>query len=254
VLAQLESRLKQTNAKYVADSINFSRYGKLIGCNAVSKLEYDYAKLSMEHSKQDWLYTQKLIQETKANLNLNLAKAKSELTAQQLNLAHQTLVSNNAGVVIKVLKSEGDWVRKGETLAEIATGDYIAKLLIAEDDINKLEIGQRVYVELNTHRDHAYEALLTKIYTYFDTKEQSFVAEARFLKPIGSLKSLTQLQANIVIGERKHALVVPAQYIVNDSAVSCKSGVKKVRLGIKAGGWVEILQGLADEDTLILPN
>lgn len=254
VLAQLEARLKQAHLKYITDSISYSRFQHLIHSNAISKADFEQAKLLAENAKQEWLYIQHQLADTKAALQLNATKAQSDLTVQNLNLQHQSIVGMEAGIVNRVYKTQGDWVRKGETLAEVGSGQFIAKLFIAEEDIEKICRGQKVFIELNTKRNYAYDAYISKVYPYFDAKEQSFVAEACFEQPILNLKTYTQLQANIIIAVKKQALVIPTRYVLNDSFVCCSTGTKSVSLGIKTGDWVEVLKGLNDDERLILPN
>ncbi len=254
LLEQLESQQLQAYNKYLTDSINLLRNRSLVSSNAVSKSDYERVKLASENSKLEWQYSKNVMEETKATLQLNIVKSKSDFAVQQQNLEHQTICSQQAGLISKLFKSEGDWVRKGESLAEIASGEFVAKLLIAEDDINKLIIGQKVYIELNTRRNFTYEACLTKIYPCFDAKEQSFIAEARFIHPIPNLKSYTQLQANIIIAQRKQALVVPSNYVFMDSLVRCSTGTQKINIGIKTAEWVKVIQGIKDDEILFLPD
>jgi hypothetical protein len=147
-------------------------------------------------------------------------------------------------------------VRRGETLAEIGSGHFIARLLVAEEDIVRIKPGQEVFIELNTQKNKSYKAGITKIYPAFDPKDQSFIAEAEFTEPVPEIKSGTQLQANIVIGEKQQALVIPSSYLLPDNYVIREGSDEKVQVitGIKTAEWVEILSGLSEKDVLTLPG
>ena len=60
-------------------------------------------------------------------------------------------------------------IKRGEQVAEIGSGEFIAKLLIVEEDINKIKVGQDVFIELNTDKNKSYKAILSKVYPFFDS-------------------------------------------------------------------------------------
>jgi len=74
-----------------------------------------------------------------------------------------------------------------------------------------------------------------------------------FDESIGSLKSGTQLQANIRINEKADALVIPAEYLLpGDFIMDKNNGQVKVTVGIRNSDWVEILSGTDDSSTILL--
>lgn len=256
VLMQLNAQLIQAKNKLSNDSLNFRRYQNLVKSNAVSQADYDKAMLSFDNSQQELQAIENQIADTKKNLSLDLIRAKASLASQQSTSSYYTLSSAVDGTVLQKFKKDGELVKKGETVAEIGSGAFIAKLFISEEDINKIKLGQDVYIELNTEKNRGFQAIISKIYPSFDTQEQSFVAEARFIEPIMSIKSGTQLQANIVIQQKRDALVVPTNYLLPNNNVMIADGRKKVEVtvGIKTTQWTEILKGLDENTTIVLPN
>lgn len=256
ILQQLNAQRAQLKNKLTNDSLNFLRYNNLIKSNAVSQLDYERAKLAFDNSLQELQATEILISDTKKNLELELIKSKANLVSQQSTSSYFVLSSRVNGVVLQIFKTDGDLVKRGETVAEIGSGSFIIKLLISEDDINKIQAGQDVYIELNTEKSKGYKARISKIYPAFDTKEQSFIAEALFSEPISNLKSGTQLQANIVICQQKQVLVIPTNYILPGDYVIINNKKKKVkvRVGIKTTEWSEIISGLDEKTTIVLSN
>ncbi|HAF29537.1 MAG TPA: hypothetical protein DCG75_10860 [Bacteroidales bacterium] len=256
ILQQLNAQKIQQKNKLTTDSLNFLRYNNLIKSNAVSQLDYERAKLAFDNSRQELQATEILITDTKKNLALELIKSKSSLVSQQSTSSYFILSSRVNGVVLQIFKKDGDLVKRGETVAEIGSGSFIIKLLISEDDINKIQAGQDVYIELNTEKNKAYKARISKIYPAFDAKEQSFIAEALFSEPISNLKSGTQLQANIVIRRQKQALVIPTNYILPGDYVITNNKKKKIKVqvGIKTTDWSEIISGLDENTTLVHSN
>jgi multidrug efflux pump subunit AcrA (membrane-fusion protein) len=108
---------------------------------------------------------------------------------------------------------------------------------------------------LNAEKNKSYKAHLSKVYPYFDNKEQSFVAEATFDETIANLKSGTQLQANIKTNEKANAMVIPTEYLLpGDFILDKKTEQVKVTVGIRTTEWVEILSGVDDSTTISLPK
>jgi len=253
VLEQLMAQRSQVENKMKTDSINFVRYQKLVQSGAVSQVDYEKAKVSYENSKQDLVSINNQISDTKNKLHLEVSKNKANLAAQKNTSSFYEIRAEVDGVVFQIQKKEGELVKRGEPVAEIGSGKYIAKLFIVEEDINKLKPGQEVYIELNTEKNKSYKAYLSKIYPYFDDKEQSFIAEAIFNEPIANLKSGTQLQANIKTNEKADAMVIPAEYLLpGDFILDKKTGQVKVTVGIRTTEWVEILTGADDSTTILL--
>ncbi len=255
VLEPLMAQKKQIENKLATDSLNYIRYQKLVQSGAVSQVDYEKVKVSYENSKQDLVSINNQISDTRKKLQLEVSKNKANLAAQQNTSSFYEIRAEVDGVIFQVQKKQGELVKRGEPVAEIGSGKYIAKLFIVEEDINKLKTGQEVYIELNTEKNKSYKANLSKIYPYFDNKEQSFIAEAVFDESIGSLKSGTQLQANIRINEKADALVIPAEYLLpGDFILDKKNGQVKVSVGIRNSDWVEILSGADDSTSILLPK
>jgi multidrug efflux pump subunit AcrA (membrane-fusion protein) len=254
-LAPFLAQRNQVKNKLTTDSLNFFRYQKLVESGAVSQLEYEKAKVSYENSQQDLLSINNQISDTRKKLQLEVSKNKANLAAQQNTSSFYEIRAEIDGLIFQIQKKQGELVKRGESVAEIGSGKYIAKLFIAEEDVNKLKLGQEVYIELNTEKEKSYKAHLSKIYPYFDTKEQSFIAEAVFEESIANLKSGTQLQANIKTNEKLDALVIPAEYLISgDYILDKKNGQVKVTLGIRNSDWIEILSGIDDSSTILLPK
>jgi len=255
VLEPLMAQRIQVKNKLETDSLNYIRYQKLVLSGAVSQVDYDKAKVTYENSIQDLVSINNQISDTRKKLELEVSKNKANLAAQQNTSSYYEIRAEVNGVIFQILKKQGELIKRGEPVAEIGSGKYIAKLSIVEEDINKLKLGQEVYIELNTQKNKSYKAYLSKIYPYFDEKEQSFIAEATFGEAIGILKSGTQLQANIKINEKADALVAPAEYVIpGDFILDKKNGKVKVTVGIRTSEWVEILSGASDSTSILLPK
>ena len=256
VLGKLNQQLQKVKNQCETDSVNFNRYKNLVLTNAVSKADFDRAKLAFENSKAERISLENSIRETKENLAVELANAKAGLVTQQNNTSYYSLTSNTRGIVLQKYIENGETVKRGEAVAEIGSGDFIARLLISEEDISKIRLEQEVFIELNSHKNKSFRGKISKIYPAFSTQEQSFVAEAIFTENVPGIKAGTQLQANIVVEKKQQALVIPATYLLADDYVlkGDKNNKVRVKTGISTSEWVEITEGLNETDKLYQPR
>lgn len=244
---QLSNQLKN-------DSLQYIRYRNLYSINAVSKVEYDKAKLAYNNTQSELKILENTMADTRKSLNIEALNAKAGYVAQQNNNEQYIIKSDYSGVLLSAPKIQGELVKHGEVLAQIGAGKFLAKLLISENDINKIKLGQEVFVELNTDKNVSHKGFVRKIYPAFDSNEQSFVAEAELVDKSLLLRVGTQLQANIIISESKQALVIPNRFLLPDNKiVLAKTGEKRtVETGIETPEWVEIKTGLSENDKIVM--
>ena len=253
-IEQVKVQIVQAKQQCSTDSINFGRYQRLLKTQAVSQVDYDKVKLQFESDKDNIKVLEHQLADLQLNLALNRENAKSQLAIQEQNYRYNYLSAAINGVVLSVSKKQGDYVKKGDIIARIGAGKLLAKLFISEDDIDRVKLGQSLLISLNTDKLKSYKAILTKIYPSFDTDQQSFIAEASFTEMPAILKANTQLQANIIVTEKKNTLVIPTNYLDKNHQVELKEGDKKVEVqtGISNLDWTEIISGLQENDRILL--
>ena len=248
--SQLRLQIEQAKEQLEIDSANYSRNQKLSKTGAVSLQEFERAKLQYENSRLQVNILQKSLSDLVEKLRLNLKTAEAQYNIQKENSKDYYLTSFIKGMVLQVYKSPGDLIRKGETIAKIGGGKPTIKLFIAEEDIDRIKVGQLTIISLNTRNDELLNARISKIYPAFDDQQQSFICEAVF-EEAPRLYANTQLQANIIIDQKENALVIPSEYLLPGDSVAYSNNEKvAVKVGIRTSDWVEIISGL-DESRLI---
>jgi multidrug efflux pump subunit AcrA (membrane-fusion protein) len=250
-IISLQTQIEQAESQVEIDKKNYDRYGALLEFDAVSKLDFEKVKLQYEVSLSNLQVLEKSLEDLKGDLRLNLENAESQLRIQQDYYGDYFIKSAKKGRVLNIFKEQGELAKRGESLAKIGSGKTIAKLLIAEEDINLVRVGQKTRIALNTNKNNPVDAVVSKIYPAFDIAEQSFILEASFVADDQRIFANTQLQANIIIDERENALVIPAEYLRDDNTVILADNSEvTVDIGLKSSHWVEILGGI-DETQLL---
>jgi multidrug resistance efflux pump len=194
---------------------------------------------------------EKSLEDLMNSLQLNLENAESQLEIQKEYYGDYFIKSAKKGRVLNIYKEQGELAKRGEYLAKIGSGKTIAKLFIAEEDINHIKVDQKTKIALNTDKDKAVDAVVSKVYPSFDVAEQSFILEADFLEEDNTILANTQLQANIIIAQKETALVIPAEYLAKNNKVTLSdNSVVTVEVGIRSSKWVEIISGIDETSTL----
>ena len=140
-----------------------------------------------------------------------------------------------------------------ELAAEYAGKAVIAKLNVDENNMSKVKLNQEVAIRLNTNKDKVYKATVHEILPTFDVSSQSFLVKAYFSEPLDFRVEGTQLEANVIIGEKKNCLVIPRSYLSYGNKVKLKDKTDKViQTGFISSDWVEVTSGITENDVIVL--
>lgn len=253
-LLQINANIDAAKAKLVLDQGQADRYKRLLAKNSVSPLESENAQLAATNSRAS-------LRALKQQYNNQQVMARQQEVSQrvasqvdQVFRAQNQIKALQTGTVYEKQKQLGDYVRQGDVLAVIGNPASIyARLSVDETSMAKLKLGEAVIVQLNTNKAKTYRAIVREILPAFDTGSQSFIVKAYFTDELDFRITGTQIEANIITGERKNALVIPRTYLNYGDKVTLKAGKKQVavKTGIVSSDWVEILGGITDQDVLL---
>jgi multidrug efflux pump subunit AcrA (membrane-fusion protein) len=133
--------------------------------------------------------------------------------------------------------------------------NFILEMQVDEFDILKIKKGLAVILTLDSYKGKVFEAIVTKINPMMNERSKTFLIEAEFLKQPEILYPNITFEANIVIQSKENAILIPRDYLLNDSIVVKSNGDKViVKTGLKDYQKVEILSGIRSEDHLIKPE
>ena len=253
-LQQLQQNIKFAESKYQQDKTQAERYKRLYNSQSIAKVEYENIQLAAENSLSQLNALKKQYQQVLQQSKQNYINTENQLKNNQVVLGYNKLVVPQKGTIIKKLKFSGDYVKKGDVIAVIADENKVEGVLnVDENSIGKVKIGQTVFVQLNTNKNEVYNAKISEILAAFDEQTQSFICKVIFDKPLNTSLYGTQLEANILVGEKKNALLIPRNFLGfgNKVMVKGKDEAIIVKTGIVSTEYVEILDGITKEDVLL---
>lgn len=259
VLADLKNKIKSAEAKAKNDSLNYARFKNMFDAGAVTKSQLDQASLAYEVSSNDLKSAREQLSRTRDQLQLELKNAQSTLASSDLDAGNYTVRSMMDGVVYDISKELGEAVRRNDMIALVGRGgEKMLQLSVDQQDIDRIKTGQEVVVKMDITGGKIYNARITKIYPNMNQNDQSFKVEAEFTEPYNLDFVHTSVEANIIIGKKDNALVIPRGVVLGEDEVEVKGTAMNKKVKIKTGMQnlesVEVLEGLAETDEIVVPK
>lgn len=256
-LQEVKSQLKTLKVKLQNDSTNYKRYKRLYNQNVVKKADYERFELVYINTKNDYAAAQSRLKNLRSQLYINLQNAESQYKVIQDDVAHYLIKSSAKGRIYDILKEQGEVVRRGEPIAIIGDADnVILKLSVDESDIEKVRVGQEVLVQIETFGDKIFKAKISRIYPAMNKRDFAFRVDASMVDVLPNIFSGTNVEANIVIQEKKNVLCVPKTLLLPGDSVLTKTtdGEQKVKVkkGIENFEYAEILGGIDTKTEIII--
>ena len=253
-IQQLQTNIQFAEAKYNQDKLNAERYQRLFDNQTVSKVQNENMQLTAKNSLSNLTALKKQQSQILQQAQQQKINAQAQLENNAVLRSYNNIVAFQEGTVIRKLKNNGDYVRKGDVIATIANEKKIKAVLnVDENSISKIKIGQQVFVKLNIEKEKTLNAKVSKILAAFDQQTQSFLCEITFEDALKTTLFGTQLEANILIGEKKNALLIPRNYMGYGNIVNVKgqNETRSIKTGIISSEYVEVIDGLTKEDVLL---
>jgi len=255
-IRELEGRLEVAGIKKQQDSLQYMRYKKLYDANAISQSSYEKYYLAYQSSLKDYQNLKQQLQQLKLANDLQLQQARNQLSVAEAQSGIGNLKSYVDGVVYDIYKKQGDLITPNQPIALIGAGKMIARLLVDEDDLERVFEGQKVFITMDAYPDKVFKAHITKVYPLLSKVEQSFRVDAEMDEQVPQSIYGLNLEANIVIAENKKVMVIPKKALLKgDSVMIEKDGeTKMVRIekGIEDEEYVEVKKGLDQSATVII--
>ncbi|MBK6266094.1 HlyD family efflux transporter periplasmic adaptor subunit [Marivirga sp. S37H4] len=257
-LQEVQSAMKMAEDKYLADSINFRRYQNLWEKQATSEAAYDAARLSFEQSKEAFQKSRHALKLLRDQLQFEKEQALNNLKIARESSGFYQIKSKADGIFFQAYKEVGELVRPGQPIALLGKGNtFFANLSVDEQDVMRIQKGQKVILKIDAYPDMHFKAILHKIYAKVDPREQSLRVDALLEDSLPAAYTGLALEANIVISEKQNALVVPRTLILAGDSVEImtEEGKQKVKIekGIETLNEIEIISGISEETEIIKP-
>jgi multidrug efflux pump subunit AcrA (membrane-fusion protein) len=238
------------------DSALFFKQKALWQQQVGTSVELEQRELVFQNSKTAYYSSQVKLNDLKRQLDFTSSQSKNNLLISTKLENDYTLKSEIDGIVYSISKSKGEIVGVQTPLAVIGDAkNFILEMQVDEFDILKIRKGLIVLVTLDSYKGKVFEASVTKINPLMNERSKTFLVEAEFLKQPLLLYPNITFEANIVLQSKEKALLIPRNFVQNDTLVFKSNGDKVVvKTGLRDYQKIEILSGISAEDELIKPT
>lgn len=194
-----------------------------------------------------------------AETQLNQASANLEMV--QARLGYATITAPRDGVLITRNVERGAVVQAGKALLVLApAGDMQLVLQIDEKNLGLLKLGQTALASADAYPDQRFAATVTYINPSVDITRASVEVKLTVVDPPAYLRQDMTVSVDIAVDRRAAAVIVPARTVHDATSAAPwvlvvrdgRARVQKVRIGLRAGEYVEILEGVAPGE-MVLP-
>ena len=108
---------------------------------------------------------------------------------------------------------------------------------------------------MDSYKGQVFEAIVSKIYPIMNERSKTFLVEAEFVQRPQTIYPNVTFEANIILQSKKQAILIPRNYLINDSLVIKGDGQKViVKTGLRDFQKIEIISGISAEEELLKPT
>jgi membrane fusion protein (multidrug efflux system) len=245
--------VKQGAVLVVLDSAD--QRARVAGAQADLKLAESRYKRNQELVAQNFISKQAL-DEARANLDITRARLQQERAA----LDKTTIRAPFTGVAGLRQVSPGAYVNKGDDIVRLdALGTLKLEVPVPETYLPLVRIGLPITLTIDALPGQTFSGKVHAIDPVVDPVSRNVRVRARIANPKGQLKPGMFARATANLGGKTSAILLPEQVIVPRPdgsyvflAVDGKAELRKVVLGKREPGRVEIVSGVAVGDTVVL--
>ena len=255
-ILEAEALAQTAKAKLNLDSSLFARQKTLWAQQVGTRVEYEQKELNYQSAKANYFSAIQRYKELKRQINYSAAQTKKNVQISSRQNEDFILKSKVKGTILSLLKERGELVSPQTPIANLGnTKDYVLEMQVDEHDIFQVKLGQKIAITFDAYKNQIFEAEVSKIASIMNERNKTFLIEAHFTKAPEKLYPNVTFEANIILKTKNNALILPRNYLKNDSIVTLIDGsTRVVKLGLTDFQKAEILSGLSPKDQVVKPN
>lgn len=265
---QAESGIKSAKINYestkesLEDALaTLERTKTLYEAGAIPKTQLEQAEMAASSRPLETAEAQVLQAEISYQQALNqLSQAQSSYEQAKGNLDNTLVKAPIRGVVSSLSVVEGQLASNAQGAATIADIDSIyLKVDVTENMVNRLHQGQEVSVKVEAALNGKIEGRIDYISSTTDAKTQLYTVKVYIHNKEGKIRSGMSGSIELDVESRQNVLTVRSSAVIDKEGeqvvylvVDERAVEQKVRLGLNTGIYIEVMEGLKEEDVVII--
>ncbi len=195
-----------------------------------------------------------------AAANKEAAALTKEDALSTLEQAAAGIVADFNGIVTNTFVEEGATVTEGMPLFKLENRDALtAKVMISKYDIGKVKTGQTAVITIAGNSYEGTVSEISRVATTDGAEKSKIAVEVDLINPDEAVYIGIEADVSIDTGTSENTLFLPIEAVyVDDSGSYCyaiEQGVitrKDIQTGFENAQYLEVVEGVAEGDTIIL--
>ena len=198
----------------------------------------------------------------KRDLNIGKVRsAKGNMALIQTRFDNANIVAPRDGIIVKRWVQSGYYTKTGAAIVSLAdTSSLLAKATIGEAQMKDIAIGSPVKVIVNALGNTEFSGVITRLSPAATAPARTFTAEISIPNPQGVLKPGLFAKVSTPIQARTNVIAVPESALVMKEdqktvfTVTAQGQARQVtlKLGYIGEGYAEVIEGLKDDDIIVV--
>jgi HlyD family secretion protein len=261
-----DQSLRQAQANLTNARAQYERLRKQYQAGFVGQAALDDAQRALDVSQTQVDAALKQVQTARpagsdtAVALASLAQARASLDAAKARLAYMTITAPVTGTLIARDVERGEVVQPGKALMVLSpAGTTQLVLQIDERNLGRLATGQRALASADAYPAQRFDAVVAYINPGVDAQRGTVEIKLDVPEPPAYLRDDMTVSVDIELERHAAALVLPAAAVHDAGAGAFALVVRDgralrqpLRLGLRGEGAVEILEGAAEGDLVLL--
>ncbi len=244
-----ELPLPSAEASRVAED-NVQRLEKLTSLSSVPAIEFEKAK--SEVTRLHGVVESERIERDR-NLEMLDAAAK-KLEAQIKNSEIRAPID---GLLTNIKAIDGELVSEGNELFTASSRKNYVRGEVNEEDVGEVKIGMKALVQVYAFRSQQFTADVSAIQPAADPDTQRYTVVLALENPPDNLLAGMTGEMNIITGQHENAVLLPTRALLVDQVLLVRHKnvrSRTVRVGYRTLDYVEVLDGIAPGDHVIISD
>ena len=254
-LVEVEQQVNWQFNKLKFDSSLYYRQLALFKQQVGSQLELEQKELNYQNAKTAYLSAKVRRDELAKLIKLQAKQSVNNLKISQQQASDFEVKSLFKGTIYQINKKVGEVVTAQTPIGLIGDSRlFTLEMQVDENDIFKINLNQEVLITMDSYKGQVFKAIVNRISPIMNDKNKTFLVEADFTVGPPKVYPNITFEANILVQRKEKALLIPRNYLINDSTVVKENGEQVlVQTGLKDLQMVEILSGLNEADVIVKP-
>lgn len=260
----------QAVAELKQAEVNEKRYRELTETGDVAMITYEQYKTARDTARARANNLKELLDASvntarQSNQAIASAKAAVESAQTQVTNAERAIVDTVirapfSGFISNRPVAVGEYVSSASIVATIIRSNPIKiQIQVAEADVPSIAIGQGISLAVDAYKDRKFAGTVSAVNPAIDASSRSAVVEARIENSDNSLRSGMFATVSINKPGGGQMVYAPKSSVYSDQATQSsrvfviQEGLAKLRvvqLGIDEGDWIQILSGVAPDESV----